>query len=75
MLRWRFSRSPHFFSDWLWPYCGLVSGGAGGAGGVMAPPVVDHFTLSRPGGTDYAQQITTGTPRLSDLPMALEGAG
>ena len=21
MLRWYLSRSPHFYSDWLWPYC------------------------------------------------------
>ena len=21
MLRWYLSRTPHFFSDWLWPYC------------------------------------------------------
>ena len=21
MLRWYLSRSPNFFSDWLWPYC------------------------------------------------------
>ena len=36
--------------------------------------LVDQLTLSQPGGTDYAQQITTGTPGLSDLPTALEGA-
>jgi hypothetical protein len=23
MLRWYLSPSPHFFSDWLWPYCGF----------------------------------------------------
>ena len=34
----------------------------------------DQLSLSQPGGTDYAQQITTGTPGLSDLPTALEGA-
>ena len=36
--------------------------------------LADQLTLSQPGGTDYAQQITTGTPGLSDLPTALEGA-
>jgi hypothetical protein len=23
MLRWYLSWSPHFYSDWLWPYCGV----------------------------------------------------
>ena len=25
MLRWYLSQSPHFYSDWLWPYCVKVS--------------------------------------------------
>ena len=25
MLRWYLSRSPHFFSDWLWTYCDHLS--------------------------------------------------
>ena len=24
MLRWYLSRSPHFYSDWLWPYCDIM---------------------------------------------------
>ena len=24
MLRWYLSRTPHFYSDWLWPYCDLL---------------------------------------------------
>ena len=45
----------------------------GGAGGVQWHPQIlaDQLTLSQPGGTDYAHLITTGTPRFSDLPMAL----
>ena len=31
----------------------------------------DQLTLFQPGGTDYAHPITTGTPRFSDLPTAL----
>jgi hypothetical protein len=31
----------------------------------------DQLPLSQPGGTDYAQLITTGTPGFSDLPTAL----
>ena len=34
--------------------------------------LADQLTLSSPGGTDYAQLITTGTPRFSDLPTALD---
>ena len=49
---------------------GVVPGGAGGSPHILA----DQLTLSQPGGTDYAQQITTGTPKFSDLPTALEGA-
>ena len=33
--------------------------------------LADQLTLSQPGGTDYAQLITTGTPGFSDLPTAL----
>ena len=36
-------------------------------GGILA----DQLTLFQPGGTDYAQLITTGTPGFSDLPTAL----
>ena len=32
----------------------------------------DQLTLFQPGGTDYAQLITTGIPRFSDLPTALK---
>ena len=32
----------------------------------------DQLTLFQPGGTDYAHLITTGTPRFSDLPTALD---
>ena len=24
MLRWYLSRTPHFFSNWLWPYCASI---------------------------------------------------
>ena len=34
--------------------------------------LADQLTLFQPGGTDYAHLITTGTPRFSDLPMALK---
>ena len=34
--------------------------------------LADQLTLYQPGGTDYANLITTGTPRFSDLPTALE---
>ena len=33
--------------------------------------LADQLTLSQPGGADYAHYITTGTPRFSDLPLAL----
>ena len=33
--------------------------------------LADQLTLFQPGGTDYAQLITTGTPGFSDLPTAL----
>ena len=33
--------------------------------------LADQLTLSKPGGTDYAHHITTGTPGYSDLPTAL----
>ena len=33
--------------------------------------LADQLTLFQPGGTDYAQPITTGTPGFSDLPTAL----
>ena len=33
--------------------------------------LADQLTIFQPGGTDYAQLITTGTPRFSDLPTAL----
>ena len=47
-----------------------------GVRGVPWQPQIlaDQLTLSQPGGADYAQQITTGTPGFSDLPTALEGA-
>ena len=31
-----------------------------------------QLTLFQPGGKDYAHLITTGTPRFSDLPTALQ---
>ena len=33
--------------------------------------LADQLTLIQPGGTDYAHLITTGAPRISDLPTAL----
>ena len=33
--------------------------------------LADQLTLFQPGGTDYAHLITTGIPRFSDLPTAL----
>ena len=45
-----------------------------GAGDLMArhPQILaDQLTLSQLGGTDYAYNITTGTPGFSDLPRAL----
>ena len=33
--------------------------------------LADQLTLFQPGGTDYANLITTGTPGFSDLPTAL----
>ena len=33
--------------------------------------LADQLTLFQPGRTDYAHLITTGTPRFSDLPTAL----
>ena len=49
---------------------GVFPGGAGSA--TMAPP--DFGRSVNPistRGTDYVHRITTGTPGLSDLPMAL----
>ena len=37
--------------------------------------LTDQLTLFQPGGTDYANLITTGTPGFSDLPTALHPAG
>ena len=34
--------------------------------------LADQLTLLRPGGTDYAHLITTGTPGFSDLPTVLK---
>ena len=34
--------------------------------------LADQLTLFRPGGTDYAHLITTGTPGFSDHPTALK---
>ena len=34
--------------------------------------LADQLTISQPEGTDYAYQITTGTPGFSDLPTALK---
>ena len=44
-----------------------------GVPGVPWPPQIlaDQLTLSQPEGKDYANLITTGTSRLSDLPTAL----
>ena len=40
--------------------------------GVPGPHILaDKLSLSQPGGADYAQHITTGTPRFSDFPTAL----
>ena len=33
--------------------------------------LVDQLTFSQLGGADYAHHITTGTPRFSDLPIAV----
>ena len=33
--------------------------------------LADQLTLFPPGGTDYTHLITTGTPRFSDIPTAL----
>ena len=33
--------------------------------------LADQLTLFQPGGTEYAQLISTGTPGFSDLPTAL----
>ena len=49
---------------------GVVLGGAGGAN---APPYFGRSVNSiSTRGTDYTHLITTGTPRFSDLPMALK---
>ena len=43
-----------------------------GAGGAIDPQILaDQLTLSHPW-ADYACLFTTGTPRFSDLPTALE---
>ena len=52
-----------FWSDWEGRL--VVSEGTGGAMAIL--------TLPQPGGTDYSQQVTT-TPKISELPTALEGA-
>ena len=36
--------------------------------------LADKLTLIQPGGTDYANLITTGTPGFLDLPTALRSA-
>ena len=43
----------------------------GGQGSHCLQILADQLTLFQPGGTDYAQLITTGTPGFSDLPTAL----
>ena len=61
-----------FFSCPLLFTRGVVPGGAGGAGGAMAPP--DFGRSVNPISTrwtNYAHLITTGTPGFSDLPTAL----
>ena len=35
--------------------------------------LADQLTLFQPGGSDYTQLITTGTPGFSDLPRVLQG--
>ena len=35
------------------------------------PVLADQLTLFQSGGTDYADLVTTSTPRFSDLPTAL----
>ena len=45
--------------------------------GVLGMPwlpqiLADQLTLAQPGGTDYAHQITSGTPGFSDLPTTLQ---
>ena len=39
--------------------------------GVPGVPLADQLTLSKPGEADYADHITTGIPRFSNLPTAL----
>ena len=34
--------------------------------------LADQLTIFQPGGTDYAQLITTGTPGFSEFPTALD---
>ena len=46
---------------------GVVPWGTRGARQILA----EHLTLSQPGGSDYANHITTGTSRFSDLSTAL----
>ena len=50
-----------------------VGPGVPGVPGVQWHPqmLADQFTLSQPGGADYAHHINTGTPGFSDLPTAL----
>ena len=45
----------------------------GGGQGDAPPPkmLADSVTLSQPGGSDYAHQITTRLPRFSNLPTSL----
>ena len=43
----------------------------GGQGGHGTPRfLADQLTLSKPEGAEYVHQITTGTPRFSDLSTA-----
>ena len=46
-----------------------------GVSSLGVPILADQFTQYQPGGTDYANLFTTGTPGFSDLPTALVCCG
>ena len=59
-----------FFSENIYILTGLVSLGVPGVPW-HTQILKDQLTLFQQGGTNYAHQITTGTPGFSDLPTAL----
>ena len=62
-----------FYLSWVLKTCdGAGLSEQGVTVGPLHPQVLeDQFTLSQPGGADYAYHFPTGTPELSNMPTAL----